>query len=168
VEKHIVYISVGSNIGNKMDYCRKGIVELTRNNISKLIKISNFYLTEPVGLTDQDWFLNSVVKIATHLEPEDLFHLMKQIEIQIGRKENSIRYGPRILDLDILLYNDRIVDTPMLKIPHPEMHKRRFVLKPFCDIDRDKVHPILNRDMAYLLNTLDDRGQKVIPFKCDY
>jgi 2-amino-4-hydroxy-6-hydroxymethyldihydropteridine diphosphokinase len=92
---------------------------------------------------------------------------MKRIEAEAGRKEHAIRFGPRVLDLDILLYNDRIVDTSFLKIPHPRMHKRRFVLKPFCDIDPDKVHPVLNKDMAYLLNALDDQWQKVILHRCD-
>jgi len=150
-------------MGDKIGNCHKAIVELTHTNISELKEKSNFYTTEPVDYTDQDWFVNSVVKIETHLGPEALFKQLKRIEKEAGRKENTIRFGPRILDLDILFYNNRIIDTPLLKIPHPRMHQRRFVLTPFCDIDPDKVHPVLKKDIRYLLNTLSDQGQKVIP-----
>ena len=168
MKKHIAYISIGSNIGNKIDQCYKAIVELTNPNISILKAKSCFYTTEPVDYTDQDWFVNSVVKIETHLDPEGLFQQLKRIETEAGRKGDTVRFGPRIIDLDILIYNNRIIDTPLLKIPHPRMHERRFVLKPFCDIDPDKVHPVLNRDMRYLLNTLSDQGQRVIPYRCEY
>lgn len=164
---HIVYISVGSNLGDTYENCQNGIAALTHPNISVLKGRSRFYQTEPVDYKEQDWFINGVVKIETALDPESLLHRIKQIEVEAGRKTQTIRFGPRILDLDILIYDDVILDTPLLKIPHPRMHKRRFVLRPFCDIDPDKKHPVLKKDMKYLLNHLNDSQQKVIEYRCD-
>ncbi|MBU4100702.1 MAG: 2-amino-4-hydroxy-6-hydroxymethyldihydropteridine diphosphokinase, partial [Proteobacteria bacterium] len=92
----------------------------------------------------------------------------KAIEKETGRTEDRIKYGPRILDLDIIFYDDIVINSSKLIIPHPEMHKRRFVLKPICDIDSKLVHPVLKMDMQYLLNNLDDKHQKVVQYCFDY
>ena len=105
---------------------------------------------------DQDWFVNAVAMIGTTLPPFDLLEELRSIETKAGRVRDAIRFGPRILDLDIILYGDVILESPGLIIPHPRMHKRRFVLKPICDIDRKMIHPVLEQDMESLLNLLDD------------
>ena len=89
---------------------------------------------------------------------------MKAIESAAGRIQNSIKFGPRILDLDIILYDDIIIDSSDLVVPHPRMHKRRFVLQPFCDIDSRLIHPVLKKEMQYLLDGLNDNGQRIIQY----
>ncbi len=166
--QHIAYISAGSNIGNRLENCQNGIIALTESGISTLKDKSPFYITEPVDYKDQDWFVNSVVKIETILDPFQLLSRLKSIQQDAGRINDSIRFGPRILDLDIILYDDIIINLSGLIIPHPKMHKRRFVLKPFCDIDPTIVHPVLKMDMQSLLDNLDNKGQRLIQYKCDY
>ena len=168
MEKHTAYISVGSNIGDKFLNCQKGISALTKSGRSVIIGKSNFYKTEAVDYTDQDWFVNSAVKIETTLDPFQLLDELKEIEKHAGRVENSIRYGPRILDLDIIFYDDIVVNSSRLIIPHPKMHKRRFVLRSICDIGPELVHPVLKMDMQYLLDSLDDKGQRIVQYCFDY
>ena len=158
---HTVYISVGSNIGNKRDHCRNGIAELCTPRFAVLIDQSPYYRTEPVDYQDQDWFVNAVVKIETAADPFDLIARLKAIETENGRCGHTLRFGPRELDLDILLYDDQIIRTERLTVPHPRMHKRRFVLQPFCDIDPGVIHPVLGKPMTRLLADLDPTEQKV-------
>ena len=161
---HTVYIGAGSNIGDKLLNCKKGIAALTRSEKTILKDWSRFYKTEPVDYKDQDWFVNLVVKIETRLDPFKLLDELKSIERGTGRVYGPIRFGPRILDLDILLYDNWVKNTSRLVIPHPRMHKRRFVLQPICDIDPEIVHPVLKKDMQYLLDHLDDHKQRVVPY----
>jgi len=168
MEKHTAYISIGSNIGDKLLNCRKGISALAKSGKSVIIRQSNFYKTEPVDYTDQDWFVNSVVKIETAFDPFQLLYELKIIEKDAGRTEDQIRYGPRILDLDIIFYDNIVMNLSELIIPHPEMHKRRFILKPICDINPKFIHPVLKMDMQYLLNNLDDKEQRVVQHCFDY
>lgn len=165
---HSVYISVGSNIGNKCTNCQMGIAELISSETERLKNQSPYYMTEPVDFNDQDWFVNTVIEIETALTPFRLLDRIKSIEREAGRTEDLIRFGPRVLDLDMLIYDDRVIDTPRLILPHPRMHKRRFVLKPICDIDPQKVHPVLKKNMQYLLNRLNGNEQKIIRCGCDY
>lgn len=158
---HEALISVGSNIGEKLKNCRKCIDALTATGRCVLIQRSRFYRTEPVGYTAQAWFVNGAVKIRTDLDPWELFEAIKKIERAAGRKTQTIRYGPRIIDLDILLYDEQIIATDDLTIPHPRMHKRRFVLMPVCDIDPDAKHPVLKKTMRQLLDALDKTSQEV-------
>ena len=166
MESHIAYICVGSNQGNKAANCQKGINTLSQPDVSRLLEQSGFYTTEPVDYQDQDWFINIVVKIETRLDPFQLLQALKAIEQDTGRTESSIRFGPRILDLDILLYDNERVETTNLVIPHPRMHKRCFVLKPLCDIDPNIVHPLLKKKIKDLLRDLDETDQKVLPYLC--
>jgi 2-amino-4-hydroxy-6-hydroxymethyldihydropteridine diphosphokinase len=154
-------------MGNKCMNCQKGINALIRSETETLKNRSPFYTTEPVGFKDQDWFVNTVINIETSLTPFQLLDRLKSIEQDAGRTNDSIKFGPRILDLDILIYDDRILNSPRLVLPHPRMHKRRFVLKPFCDIDPQKVHPVLKKNMQYLLRCLNDNEQKITPCRCD-
>ncbi len=168
MERHIAYIGAGSNLGNKCLNCRNGIDMLTRSGESVLKGQSKFYKTDPVGYKNQDWFINVVVKIATILEPLQLLRELKSIEGKIGREAVPIRFGPRILDLDIILYDDLVTRSAGLVVPHPRMHKRRFVLKPICDIDPKIVHPVLKKEMQYLLDSLDENEQRIVEYRCDY
>ena len=165
---HTAYIGAGSNMGNKLLNCKNGIAALTRPKETVLKNWSRFYKTEPVDYKDQDWFINSVVKIETNLNPFQLLDELKSIESDTGRVYGPIRFGPRILDLDIILYDDLVKNSSRLVIPHPRMHKRRFVLQPICDIDPKIVHPVLKKDMQYLLDILNENEQKVIEYTCDY
>jgi 2-amino-4-hydroxy-6-hydroxymethyldihydropteridine diphosphokinase len=159
---HAVFISVGSNLGGKLDNCLKAIAALTESGRTVLLGASRFYRTSPVDYADQDWFVNAAVKIRTTMAPLALLDELVAIQQQMGRKADAIRFGPRVLDLDILLYDDRIVRMPRLTIPHPRMHKRAFVLQPICDINPSIVHPVLGKTAADLLGRIADDGQRVI------
>jgi len=162
---HIAYISVGSNLGDKLENCRGGIATLIRSGNTRLVDQSLIYRTEPVDYLDQDWFVNCVIKIETDLAPHSLLDILKSIERAAGRVKDAVRFGPRILDLDILLFDDLVLSMPTLTVPHPRMHKRRFVLKPICDIDPDINHPVLHRSMESLLEDLDEKEQRIIEYR---
>jgi 2-amino-4-hydroxy-6-hydroxymethyldihydropteridine diphosphokinase len=162
---HTAYISVGSNLGNKLENCRSGVAGLANSADIRLIKQSPVYRTEPVDYLEQDWFVNYVVKIETELDPFALLEEIEAVENDAGRVRDTIRYGPRILDLDIILYDDIVLDDAKLTIPHPRMHKRRFVLKPICDIDPDIVHPVLQRTMISLLENLAEKEQRITEYR---
>jgi 2-amino-4-hydroxy-6-hydroxymethyldihydropteridine diphosphokinase len=162
---HIAYISVGSNLGDKLENCRSGIAALIRSGNTRLVDQSPIYRTEPVDYLDQDWFVNCVAKIETDLDPLSLLDILKSIERAAGRVKDTVRFGPRILDLDIILFDDLVLNEPQLTIPHPRMHKRRFVLKPICDIDPDIKHPVFHRTMKSLLEDLDEKGQKMVEYR---
>ncbi|MGE5258326.1 MAG: 2-amino-4-hydroxy-6-hydroxymethyldihydropteridine diphosphokinase, partial [Hyphomicrobiales bacterium] len=127
---HTAYISIGSNLGDKLANCRRGVEALISGGEVRITGQSRIYATEPVDFTEQDWFINSVIRIETRLEPFDLLERMQAIQRQAGRSEETARFGPRVLDLDLLLYDQLILDDPQLSLPHPRMHYRRFVLKP--------------------------------------
>ena len=162
---HAVFISVGSNLGGKLDNCLNGIAALTGSGKSVLVGASRFFRTSPVDFTEQEWFVNAVVKISTTMEPLTLLDELVAIQQQLGREADTVRFGPRVLDLDILLYDDRVMRTPRLEIPHPRMHNRAFVLQPICDIDPSITHPVLGQTVADLLSHLDDADQRVIPLE---
>ena len=162
MNKHQVFVSVGSNLGDKIENCQKGIKGLLADGRSILVGSSSFYRTSPVDYKDQDWFVNRVVKIETALNPFDLLDKIQGIEKAMGRKTGTVRFGPRVLDLDIIFYDDQVIQTDTLEIPHPRMHKRRFVLKPICDIEPSMMHPLLGRDMQSLLSDLQDLEQRVM------
>lgn len=164
-DMHIAYISVGSNLGDRLQNCLKGIASLTESDKSRVLAQSRIYMTEPVDYEAQGWFINMIVKLATALDP---FQLLDQIETAQsvgGRMRDAIRYGPRILDLDIIFFDDRIIDSERLVVPHPRMHRRRFVLKPICDIDPTIIHPLLKKDMQSLLDRLGEDEQRVIEYQ---
>ena len=169
---HTAYISVGSNIGNKLENCKKGIDALIRSDSVTLRAQSPCYKTDPVDYLNQDWFINYVIKIETSLDPFKLLNRLKSIEKDAGRIrdaiQDAIRFGPRILDLDIILFDDEVINSETLIIPHPRMHKRRFVLKPVCDIDSEIIHPVFKKNMKYLLDSLHNEEQGIEEYKCDY
>jgi 2-amino-4-hydroxy-6-hydroxymethyldihydropteridine diphosphokinase len=161
---HIAYISVGSNIGDKLENCQKGVAALISSRSAQILRQSRIYKTAPVDYTDQDWFINYALKIHTALNPFQLLSTLIDIQHQAGRSVGKIRFGPRVLDMDIIFYDDLVIQSEKLIIPHPRMHKRRFVLRPICDIDPDIIHPVLKKSMRYLLNSLNQDGQSVEPY----
>ncbi|MEK7828704.1 MAG: 2-amino-4-hydroxy-6-hydroxymethyldihydropteridine diphosphokinase [Deltaproteobacteria bacterium] len=157
---HTVFISIGSNIGDRLENCKKAIKTLADNENIRLIKMSSFYETEPWGEIEQDWFVNCVVKIETSLDVKALFALLQDIEKGLGRNRGK-KGGPRIIDLDILFFNRDITEIKEIIIPHPLLHKRRFVLTPASEIAPDFIHPVLKKRVDDLLKDLDD-NKKVI------
>ena len=153
-------------MGDKLENCQRGIKALTETGISRVLAQSRFYATEPVDYEDQDWFINAMVKLETSHDPYEMLDQIESIQSAAGRVKDPIRFGPRILDLDIILYDDRIIDSERLVVPHPRMHKRRFVLKPICDIDPSIIHPVLKKEMQFLLDCLGVDTQKVFEYKC--
>ncbi len=148
-----VYIGIGSNIGDREFNCRDAIRKMQEREIN-IKKKSSMYETEPWGLKEQPKFINMVVEAETHLSPEELLKTLKDIEKEMGRTE-AIKWGPRIIDLDILFYNDILIDMETLHIPHPLLHKRDFVLVPLCEIAPEKVHPVLKKSIRQLKEALN-------------
>jgi len=166
VEIHIAYISVGSNLGDKLGHCRRGVAALAADGRVRILAQSRVYRTEPVDYTDQDWFINRVIKIGTDFAPLLLLARLQAVQQALGRTEPAVRFGPRVLDLDILLYDRLVIEDPRLSIPHPRMHARRFVLTPLCDIDPEVVHPVLGKSARALLLELGGEGQEVVEYQC--
>ncbi|MBI1929022.1 2-amino-4-hydroxy-6-hydroxymethyldihydropteridine diphosphokinase [Candidatus Poribacteria bacterium] len=149
------YIGFGSNMGKRFDHINQALGWLLEADGVSLIRASSLYETEPVGYETQDWFLNGVLAIETSLLPHPLLEVLRNIEKRIGRSQR-IRWGPREIDLDLLIYEQCCINTPDLIVPHPEMHRRRFVLIPFAEISPDTVHPILQKNVQALLSDLTD------------
>jgi 2-amino-4-hydroxy-6-hydroxymethyldihydropteridine diphosphokinase len=164
---HTAIISIGSNLGDKLDNCRRAIDALKALDHTTVVACSRFYKTAPVDYVEQDWFVNAAVKVATRLDAHALLDALKEIQQRAGRYVDAIRFGPRIIDLDIIFYDETVIETSELLIPHPRLHKRRFVLQPICDIDPLIVHPKLKKDVRILLELLDDDAQIVEPICCD-
>ena len=146
------YLSIGSNLGDRINYINKAIEKLKQNNI-KIIKSSNIIETEPYGYKEQGKFLNMAVEIDSDLEPFELMELISRIESELGRIR-TVRWGPRVIDIDIIFYDSLTINEPDLKIPHPDMQNRLFVLKPLQEIAPDFVHPVLNKTITELLESL--------------
>jgi 2-amino-4-hydroxy-6-hydroxymethyldihydropteridine diphosphokinase len=154
---NLVYLSLGSNVGDRDAYLRAAIAWLeTKGGI---VSVSSFYETEPVEFTEQGWFLNCAVALETAETPEQLMAAILRFEQQMGRQRIQ-RKGPRTIDIDILLFGDTILDTPALTVPHPAMHQRRFVLEPLAEIGPAVRHPVLKKTIRELLDALP-AGQAV-------
>jgi len=150
--EHIVYLALGSNMGNRLANLKNAISLLTPQMTVK--KKSPVYETPPWGYTDQPAFLNQVVMVETYMEAEPLLGHLKRLETALGRAE-SFQNGPRLIDIFILFYDDVILDSPPLVIPHPRLHQRAFVLVPLNDIASDFVHPVLGKPISDLLLDVD-------------
>jgi 2-amino-4-hydroxy-6-hydroxymethyldihydropteridine diphosphokinase len=160
--RHIAYIGIGSNLGDKVYQCERAISEILRADQNKLLAKSSLFKTKPIGYTSQDWFINGVIKIETDLEPLELLQVLKDIESRLGRKE-SFRWGPRTIDLDILLFDEEETEMEGLQIPHPRLQERQFVLIPLAEIDRSLIHPVLKKSIGELLENLkEDQGVEKI------
>ena len=156
--EHVAYVGIGSNLGDKVGHCQRAIAEILKVNRHRLLGQSSLYKTQPIGYTSQDWFVNGVIKIGTDLEPTDLLRMLKGVERRLGRVE-TFRWGPRLIDLDILFFDEKKVETEELKIPHPLAHERGFVLVPLAEIDPDLIHPVFKKTVQELLEGLgQDQG----------
>ena len=162
------YLSIGSNLGDPLANCRRGIDALCEDGQVVLAARSPFYRTQPVDYLDQDWFVNAALLVETDLSPFELLEKTQAVQRLMGRKSDTIRFGPRILDLDIIFYEDQRIDTPHLVVPHPRMHKRRFVLQPICDIDPAIVHPVIGQTVRTILNGLPTDNQDLIQCSSDF
>lgn len=159
-------LSIGSNKGDTRGNLETAIQYLGRESHTRIQAVSGFYKTEPQDYIDQDWFINAAVKIGTQLEPGPLMAFLKAVEKEMDPGGKAFRYGPRIIDLDIIYFEDRIIRTDQLTVPHPKMHERCFVLQPVCDIAPEAVHPVFNRTARELLDDITHRdGQTIIRVK---
>ncbi|MGZ6225668.1 MAG: 2-amino-4-hydroxy-6-hydroxymethyldihydropteridine diphosphokinase [Syntrophales bacterium] len=151
----IAFIGIGSNIGDPAARCTEALCRLSQASGTKVLRQSSLYRTEPVGFEKQDWFINAVAEIRTLLTPHELLRAAQAIEDEMGRVRGP-RWGPRVIDLDILLYGQEVVKDDDLVIPHPELHKRRFMLEPLCEIASYAIHPVFGVSARGLMERLDD------------
>lgn len=157
---HQVFIALGSNLGDRQAYYRHAVKHLAALPASTIVAQSSRYETQPLGEA-RNWYLNGVIEIRTELVAGALLNRLQAIERALGRVRSAERWTSRTLDLDILFFDDKRINTPQLHIPHPELHKRRFVLKPLCEIAPDFYHPHLRRTVAELLAELDDEKRVI-------
>ena len=159
---HTVYLSFGTNLGDRAANLKQAVSSLTPQ--MQVSGKSNVYETPPWGYTDQDPFLNQVVKAATYLDPEPLLKHLKRLEVVLGREE-SFRYGPRLIDIDILFYDDLVLESPSLVIPHPHVQERGFVLRPLMDIAPGLVHPVSGKSIRELIVLCTTEG--IVPYEAN-
>jgi 2-amino-4-hydroxy-6-hydroxymethyldihydropteridine diphosphokinase len=153
--KEKIYIGLGSNLGDRMNYLRRAVYSIDKREDTKITKLSSVYETDPYGPQDQDMFLNAVIEIETQAEPMDFLTGLLAIENELGRIRTK-RWGPRVIDLDLLLWGQRIIDINRLTIPHPEMSERIFVMTPLAEIAPEAIHPQLGIGVSQILTGFED------------
>jgi 2-amino-4-hydroxy-6-hydroxymethyldihydropteridine diphosphokinase len=149
---HLLYLSLGTNLGNRLANLQNAIKSLPPD-VSPVVQ-SSIYESEPWGYSDQPAFLNQVISANTNLEPSALLAFLKDTEVRLGRQE-TFRFGPRLIDLDILFYDDLVLETPSLTIPHPRIAERAFILIPLAEFAPDLIHPVLGKSVQLLKNEVD-------------
>lgn len=154
IKMNIAYISLGSNIENRIEHSIKALDELSTFLMLKVV--SSFYETEPFGVSDQNNFINCATEIETSLQPHDLLNYLIDTEKKLGRASKG-DYKPRTIDLDIIFYNDLILETTNLIIPHRQAHLRKFVIEPLCEINPDLIHPVLKKPISDILQKLGNK-----------
>ncbi len=151
----VVYLSLGSNLNDRVGYIQQAVKLLSKTNDFKIVRTSTLYETEPWGNKDQEWFINAVIEAKTTFSATELLHHCQQVEQMLGRiREGVPRWGERTIDIDILLYGREVINLPELIIPHPRMHERAFVLVPMLELVPLLKHPILNKSILELHEAL--------------
>ena len=153
----ICFIGIGSNLDNPAERCLEAVRRLSSVSGIKVLRRSSLYRTEPVGFTEQDWFVNTVVEMRTALTPRELLNALQMVEDCMGRVRGT-KWGPRVIDLDILLYGQDVIHDDDLIVPHPLLHKRRFVLEPLCEVASYAIHPAFGVSVRGLMDRLDDES----------
>ncbi|WP_455378926.1 2-amino-4-hydroxy-6-hydroxymethyldihydropteridine diphosphokinase [Petrachloros mirabilis] len=159
--KETVYIGFGSNVGDRVDFCDRAVTLMSLLPHSQLTGVSLLYETEPVkdgSNPGDEWFLNGVVRLETEVTPKSLLSALREVERALGRNQDN-RSGPRTIDLDILFYGDRIIDEADLVVPHPRLHRRRFVLMPLSELDPLLVHPVRRLSVNQMLAEVGDSSE---------
>jgi 2-amino-4-hydroxy-6-hydroxymethyldihydropteridine diphosphokinase len=153
-----VFLGIGTNLGDRGNNLKQGVAEIEKH-IGPVLSSSSIYETEPWGFMSGDKFLNLVVKVGTELIPYGLLGEIHLIESLMGRVRSVERYSSRLIDIDILLYEDKIIEEESLKIPHPLLQERRFVLVPLCELASEMIHPVLKKSFVELLKICGDRSE---------
>ena len=154
------FIGIGSNLGDRRKNCSEAVKRLKEIRGCEFLGCSRWYLTSPVGVRDQDWFVNGVARLDAEISARELLSRLRSIETDMGRVRNE-KWGPRVIDLDLLLYGEDIIRESDLEVPHPQMHLRRFVLVPLAELDPDVIHPILANTASQMLSALKGEEQQV-------
>lgn len=157
---NIAFIGIGSNKGDRKKACSDAITALETLRGCRVKKISSFYESEPWGYVEQGLFINCAVKIATNADAFTLFSLLQETEHKLGKEKKSF-WGPRTIDLDLLFFNQEIINTPELKVPHPFLHQRRFVLEPLAELEPSWMHPVFKEPVSRLLLQVSD-SKKIV------
>jgi 2-amino-4-hydroxy-6-hydroxymethyldihydropteridine diphosphokinase len=155
------FLGIGTNLGDREVNLQEVLVRI-EESIGEILAVSSVYETEPWGFESKDWFLNMILFIRTDLKPSGLLGRLLIIEALMGRVRDEKDYKSRIIDIDILLYENETISEPGLTIPHPRLHKRRFVLVPLCEINPDGIHPVLKKSFASLLSECQDKSKVVL------
>jgi 2-amino-4-hydroxy-6-hydroxymethyldihydropteridine diphosphokinase len=157
----IAYVGLGANLGDPPRQLREALARLDAADEVEVTRVSAFYRTPPLGPAGQPWYVNAAARVRTRLGPEELLRLLHRVETDLGRVRGE-RWGPRIIDLDLLLYNGEVIFAPDLVVPHPEMHRRSFVLAPLAAIAPRAWHPVLHKSAAELLAELDPEDRAAV------
>lgn len=157
----VAYVGLGANLDQPRRQVQGALRLLNAAEEVEVLKVSSFYLNPPLGPADQPWYLNAVAQVRTRLAPEELLRVLRGIETTLGRVRGE-RWGPRIIDLDLLLYDGETIVTPELVVPHPEMHRRAFVMVPLAEIAPGAWHPVLGKTAAELAAGLDPADREAL------
>jgi 2-amino-4-hydroxy-6-hydroxymethyldihydropteridine diphosphokinase len=163
-----VIIALGSNLEDRVENCRRAVSALQESGLVTVAAQSGYFLSEPVGYADQPWYVNAVLMARTSLSPDALLRFLQRLEKEAGRTSCKIRNGPRVLDLDIIFFNDWIIESEGLVVPHPRMQERGFVLKPLAEIAADWIHPVYQKSVRRLLAEAGSRHETCVPMAAMY
>lgn len=154
----LVYLSLGSNKGDKVSNIHQATSLIANSDNIKLVRATTLYESEPWGVKNQDWFVNIALEVKTNLTPQEFLKKMQTIETNLGRShdENTIKWGPREIDIDIIFWDNEIINDENLKVPHPLAHKRAFVIVPLLELIPDFVHPVIKKSLLDIHSNIDN------------